>query len=67
MLERGTWVKPLDPGGATAPEAGRGTDQRSTLPRKGPPWTPIVFASITVVVGALFVPETKDRDIFADD
>jgi len=26
-----------------------------------------VFASITVVVGALFVPETKDRDIFADD
>jgi len=30
-------------------------------------WYPIVFASITVVVGALFVPETKDRDIFADD
>ncbi len=30
-------------------------------------WYPIVFASITVVVGALFVPETKDRDIFAED
>ncbi len=30
-------------------------------------WYPIVFAAITVVVGALFVPETKDRDIFADD
>ena len=30
-------------------------------------WYPIVFASITVVVGALLVPETKDRDIFADD
>jgi len=30
-------------------------------------WYPIVFASITVVVGALFIPETKDRDIFADD
>ena len=30
-------------------------------------WYPIVFASITVVVGALFIPETKDRDIFAED
>ena len=30
-------------------------------------WYPIVFASITVVVGALFIPETKDRNIFADD
>jgi len=30
-------------------------------------WYPIVFATITVVVGALFLPETKDRDIFADD
>ena len=27
-------------------------------------WYPIVFAAITVVVGALFIPETKDRDIF---
>ena len=30
-------------------------------------WYPIVFASITVVIGALFIPETKDRDIFSDD
>ena len=30
-------------------------------------WYPIVIASITVVVGALFIPETKDRDIFAED
>ena len=30
-------------------------------------WYPIVFASITVVVGALLIPETKDRDIFAED
>jgi hypothetical protein len=30
-------------------------------------WYPIVFASITVVVGALFIPETKDRDIFESD
>ena len=30
-------------------------------------WYPIVFAAITVVVGALFIPETKDRDIFAED
>jgi MFS family permease len=28
---------------------------------------PIIFASITFIVGALFVPETKDRDIYADD
>jgi MFS family permease len=27
-------------------------------------WYPIIFASITVVIGLLFVPETKDRDIF---
>nr|WP_249158889.1 MFS transporter [Bradyrhizobium tropiciagri] len=26
-------------------------------------WYPIIFASITVVIGALFVPETKDVDI----
>jgi MFS family permease len=26
-------------------------------------WYPIVFAGITVVVGAFFIPETKDRDI----
>jgi hypothetical protein len=30
-------------------------------------WYPIVIAGATVVIGALFVPETKDRDIFADD
>ena len=30
-------------------------------------WYPIVFALITVVVGALFIPETKNRDIFAED
>ncbi|MBN8908070.1 MAG: MFS transporter, partial [Rhodospirillales bacterium] len=28
-------------------------------------WYPIVIAGATVVIGALFVPETKDRDIFA--
>ena len=26
-------------------------------------WYPVIFASITVVVGALFIPETKDVDI----
>ncbi|WP_027134048.1 MFS transporter [Geminicoccus roseus] len=30
-------------------------------------WYPIIIAGATVVIGALFVPETKDRDIFADD
>ena len=30
-------------------------------------WYPIIIACITVVVGALLVPETKDRDIFAED
>ena len=30
-------------------------------------WYPIVVAAATVVIGALFLPETKDRDIFADD
>lgn len=29
-------------------------------------WYPIAFAILTVVVGILFVPETKDRDIFSD-
>jgi MFS family permease len=29
-------------------------------------WYPIVIAVATVIVGLLFVPETKDRDIFAD-
>jgi len=28
-------------------------------------WYPIVFAAITLVVGVLFLPETKDRDIHA--
>jgi MFS family permease len=30
-------------------------------------WYPIVVALGTVVIGLFFVPETKDRDIFADD
>ena len=30
-------------------------------------WYPIVFALITFVIGLIFVPETKDRDIYADD
>ncbi len=30
-------------------------------------WYPIVIATVTVVVGLLFVPETKDRDIYAGD
>ncbi|TXN43192.1 MFS transporter [Methylobacterium sp. WL7] len=29
-------------------------------------WYPIVIAVATVVIGVIFVPETKDRDIFAD-
>jgi MFS family permease len=30
-------------------------------------WYPIVIAAVTLVVGTLFVKETKDRDIYADD
>jgi MFS family permease len=30
-------------------------------------WYPIVFAAITLVIGMLFLPETKDRDINAMD
>ena len=30
-------------------------------------WYPIAIAAMTVVVGVLFVPETKDRDIYAGD
>lgn len=30
-------------------------------------WYPIVFAVMTLVIGIIFVPETKDRDIFAAD
>jgi MFS family permease len=30
-------------------------------------WYPIVIAAITFVVGLLFIPETKDRDILAND
>jgi MFS family permease len=30
-------------------------------------WYPIVIAAATVVIGVLFVPETKDRDIYAGD
>ena len=29
-------------------------------------WYPIVIAVATVIIGVFFVPETKDRDIFAD-
>ncbi|MEI2734493.1 MAG: MFS transporter [Rhodoblastus sp.] len=30
-------------------------------------WYPIVFAIMTFVIGMIFIPETKDRDIYADD
>ena len=30
-------------------------------------WYPIVFAVMTFVIGLIFVPETKDRDIYAED
>jgi MFS family permease len=30
-------------------------------------WYPIIVAVMTVVIGIFMVPETKDRDIFADD
>jgi len=30
-------------------------------------WYPIIIAAMTVIIGLLFVPETKDRDIFASD
>jgi hypothetical protein len=30
-------------------------------------WYPVIIASITVVIGALFIKETKDVDIFAKD
>lgn len=30
-------------------------------------WYPIVIALMTVVIGLIFVPETKDRDIYAGD
>ncbi len=30
-------------------------------------WYPIVCAVISVIVGTLFIPETKDRDIYAND
>jgi MFS family permease len=30
-------------------------------------WYPVVIALATVAIGAFFVPETKDRDIFAED
>ena len=30
-------------------------------------WYPIVVAAATLVIGVLLVPETKDRDIFAED
>ncbi|MDB5376059.1 MAG: putative metabolite transport protein [Rubritepida sp.] len=30
-------------------------------------WYPIIFAVATVIIGLIFVPETKDRDLFAED
>ncbi len=30
-------------------------------------WYPIIIALITLAIGVLFVPETKDRDIYAND
>ena len=30
-------------------------------------WYPIIIAAVTVVIGTFFIPETKDRDIFAQD
>ena len=30
-------------------------------------WYPIVFAIMTFVIGLIFIPETKDRDIYAED
>ncbi len=30
-------------------------------------WYPIVIAGMTLVVGLFLMPETKDRDIYADD
>ncbi len=30
-------------------------------------WYPIVIAAVTVVIGVLFIPETRQRDIFAGD
>ena len=30
-------------------------------------WYPIIIASVTVVIGVLFVKETKDNDIYAED
>ena len=30
-------------------------------------WYPIVIATMTVIIGAMLVPENKDKDIFADD
>jgi len=30
-------------------------------------WYPIIVAAMTFVIGALFLPETKDRDIYAHD
>ena len=30
-------------------------------------WYPIAVAAMTFVIGLLFVPKTKDRDIYKDD
>ena len=29
-------------------------------------WYPVAIAAGTVVIGAIFLPETKDRDIFSE-
>ncbi len=30
-------------------------------------WYPVIIAGATVVIGAIFIPETRDRDIYAGD
>ncbi len=30
-------------------------------------WYPVVIALMTVVIGTFFIPETKDRDLFAEN
>jgi hypothetical protein len=54
------WFGGLLPTTAFAIVASRG-DMYSGL------WYPIIIAAMTFVIGALFLRETKDRDIYADD
>jgi hypothetical protein len=30
-------------------------------------WYPVIVAACTALIGLLFVPETRDRDLFAND